>query len=51
MKATSGVEAKSYVRLAGVYDNGEWAPPTKSEFDIKPIFDLEHPGALDARCL
>jgi hypothetical protein len=50
MKATTGVEAKSYVRLAGVFEHGDWAPPTKSEFDIRPSFDLEHGGAVDARC-
>jgi hypothetical protein len=50
MKATTGVEAKSYVRLAAVYEHGDWAPPTKSEFDIRPSFNLEHGGAVDARC-
>jgi hypothetical protein len=48
--ATAGVEAKSYVRLGGVFDNGQWKPPIKSEFDIKPTFAIDHAGAVDARC-
>ena len=50
MKAVTGVEAKSYVRLAGIFERGDWAPPSTSEFDIKPSFELEHAGVLDARC-
>src|SRR5688500_18398992 len=29
--ANAGVEAKSYVRLGGVYENGAWGPPIRSD--------------------
>ena len=48
--ARAGVEAKSYVRLGAVYDEGVWGPPIRSEFDIKPSFTMERGGQIDARC-
>lgn len=48
--AHAGVEAKSYVRLGGVYDGAAWGPPIRSEFDIKPSFTLERGAEADARC-
>lgn len=48
--AQAGVEAKSYVRLGGVYAQGAWQPPIKSDFDIRPSFTIDHAGAIDARC-
>lgn len=48
--ANAGVEAKSYVRLGGVYENGEWGPPIRSDFDIRPSFEVTRGADIDARC-
>jgi hypothetical protein len=48
--ATAGVDAKSYVRLAAVQTNGEWAPPAQSDFEIKPSFVLERSSEVAAHC-
>jgi hypothetical protein len=48
--ANAGVEAKSYVRLGGVYENGEWSAPITSEFDIQPSFEVTRGAEIDARC-
>jgi hypothetical protein len=48
--ATAGVEAKSFVRMGGVYANGAWGAPIQSEFDIRPTFAMERAGEIDARC-
>lgn len=48
--AHAGVEAKSYVRLGGVYDGAVWGPPIRSDFAIKPSFTIERGGEIDARC-
>lgn len=48
--ANAGVEAKSYVRLGGVYDNGTWGPPIRSDFDIAPSFEVTRGADIDARC-
>jgi hypothetical protein len=48
--AKAGVEAKSYVRLGGVLENGAWQAPIKSSFDIKPTFAIDTPGEVDAKC-
>lgn len=48
--AEAGVLAKSYVRLAAVQSNGVWAPGPKSDFDIRPSFNVERGGEVDARC-
>jgi hypothetical protein len=48
--ARAGVDAKSYVRLAAVQKGGEWAPPVKSDFDIRPSFSIERGSEADAHC-
>jgi hypothetical protein len=48
--AHAGIEAKSYVRLGGVYDGAAWGPPIRSEFAIKPSFTMDRGGEIDARC-
>lgn len=48
--ANAGVEAKSYVRLGGVYENGAWGAPIKSDFDIRPSFEVTRGADIDARC-
>lgn len=48
--ATAGVEAKSFVRLGGVFANGAWGEPIQSDFDIRPTFAMERAGEIDARC-
>gem|GEM_PF-4779807 len=50
LEADAGVEARSYVRLGGIYQDGEWLPPIRSTFDIRPSFDLQRGGEIDARC-
>lgn len=48
--ADAGVEAKSLVRLGGVYEDGQWSDPIRSEFDIRPSFALEKGSDSTARC-
>jgi hypothetical protein len=48
--ANAGVEAKSYVRLGGVYENGTWGTPIKSDFDIRPSFEVTRGAEIEARC-
>jgi hypothetical protein len=48
--ANAGVEAKSYVRLGGVYENGTWGAPIKSDFDIRPSFEVTRGAEIQARC-
>ena len=48
--ARAGVEAKSYVRLTAVQEEGAWAPPTSSDFDIRPSFSIDRGSDVDARC-
>ena len=48
--AHAGVDAKSAVRLGGVYQDGAWQTPIKSEFSITPSFSMEQGGAISARC-
>jgi hypothetical protein len=48
--ANAGVEAKSYVRLGGVYENGAWSAPIRSDFDIQPSFEVSRGAEMDARC-
>lgn len=50
VNATAGVEARSFVRLGGVWENGAWGEPIRSEFDIRPSFTLSRGAELDARC-
>lgn len=48
--ANAGVEAKSYVRLGGVYESGTWGAPIKSDFDIRPSFEVTRGAEIEARC-
>jgi hypothetical protein len=48
--ANAGVVAKSYVRLGGMYDNGTWKPPIRSDFDIQPSFEVTRGAEIQARC-
>lgn len=48
--AEAGVEAKSYVRAGGVYRNGEWQPPMKSELDVRPSLVVTGGAETEARC-
>ncbi|HEY8079816.1 MAG TPA: hypothetical protein VIF62_37050 [Labilithrix sp.] len=48
--AQAGVEAKSYVRLGGVFEKEAWQDPIKSDFDIQPSFTINRAGPIDARC-
>ena len=41
LTATAGVEAKSLVRLGGVYADGAWNDPIASAFDIRPSLTLQ----------
>jgi hypothetical protein len=48
--ARAGAEARSYVRLASVFQDGGWAPPVKSDYEIQPSFEVERGSPVDAHC-
>lgn len=48
--ANAGVEAKSFVRLGGMYADGAWGPPIQSDFDIRPTFEMTRGAEVKARC-
>lgn len=50
LRAHAGVEAKSQLRLGGVYENGAWGAPIRSEFEIVPSFTVDRGGKVEARC-
>ncbi len=51
ISANAGVDTKSYVRLAAVQSGGTWAPPVKSDFDVRPTFSIDRGSAdSDAHC-
>ncbi len=50
LRARAGVEAKSQLRLGGVYESGAWGAPIRSDIEIVPSFAIDRGGKVEARC-
>jgi hypothetical protein len=50
LRTHAGVDGKSTIRLAALQQDGVWSPPSKSAFDLKPSFTIDHGSDVDAHC-
>jgi hypothetical protein len=51
INARGGFDAKGYVRLAALNQDGTWKPPSKSELAIEPAFEMDRAREADVKCV
>lgn len=48
--AYPGFGARSFLKLSAIQTTGEWQPPSTSDFEIIPYFDLKKSSEIEGHC-